>query len=89
VLSVSDSGPGIQPADRAKIFERFYRSPTARATPGSGLGLAIVAQVVSQHSGQITVGDSRFGGAKFEVWLPGKDGANGSTSDGANGISAS
>jgi two-component system sensor histidine kinase MprB len=85
VLSVSDSGPGIRPEDRAKIFERFYRSPTARATPGSGLGLAIVAQVVSQHSGQITVGDSRFGGAKFDVWLPGKDPAN----DGANRISAS
>jgi two-component system sensor histidine kinase MprB len=43
-LSVTDTGPGIDEADRPHVFDRFYRASTARGMPGSGLGLAIVAQ---------------------------------------------
>ena len=48
-LVVSDHGPGIPPQERDLVFERFYRSTSARAMPGSGLGLAIVKQVVVKH----------------------------------------
>ena len=50
-LVVSDHGPGIPPHERRLVFERFYRSTSARAMPGSGLGLAIVKQVVLKHGG--------------------------------------
>jgi two-component system, OmpR family, sensor histidine kinase MprB len=52
-VAVSDEGPGIPPADLPFIFDRFYRSPTARALPGSGLGLAIVRQIAEIHRGRI------------------------------------
>lgn len=73
VLSVADSGPGIDPADRPHIFDRFYRADGARSQPGSGLGLAIVAQAVTQHGGSIIVGDSPTGGARFDVAIPGHE----------------
>ncbi len=72
VLSVADSGPGIDAADRPHVFERFYRSEGARALPGSGLGLAIVAEAVAQHGGVITVSDSPTGGARIDAALPGR-----------------
>ncbi len=50
-IEVLDSGPGIDPADSDQIFERFWRSDTARGLPGSGLGLSIVAQIATQHGG--------------------------------------
>ena len=50
-LVVADHGPGIPPQERQLVFERFYRSASARAMPGSGLGLAIVKQVVIKHGG--------------------------------------
>ncbi|QGU04039.1 HAMP domain-containing sensor histidine kinase [Corynebacterium comes] len=71
-LSVSDSGPGIRPEDRARVFERFYRAPEARSQPGSGLGLAIVKQTVERHGGAVRVEDSEDGGTRFLVELPGR-----------------
>jgi signal transduction histidine kinase len=52
-VTVSDQGPGIPAADLPYIFDRFYRSPAARARPGSGLGLAIVRQIAETHGGRI------------------------------------
>ncbi len=52
-LTVSDAGPGIPEQDRGLVFERFYRSDSARSMPGSGLGLAIVRQVVARHGGSV------------------------------------
>jgi len=54
-LCVSDTGPGIPAEDLPHVFERFYRSSTARSRPGSGLGLAIVKQVANQHGAALTV----------------------------------
>jgi len=54
-LWVSDTGPGIPAEDLPHVFERFYRSSTARSRPGSGLGLAIVKQVANQHGAALTV----------------------------------
>jgi two-component system, OmpR family, sensor histidine kinase MprB len=75
-IVVSDEGPGIAPEERGLVFERFYRSTSARAMPGSGLGLAIVKQVVVKHGGVIRVGETVPGGqppgTSFFVLLPGR-----------------
>jgi two-component system, OmpR family, sensor kinase len=55
---VSDTGPGIPPAERARIFERFYRGTGGRATgPGTGLGLAIVAELAERWGGSVELLD--------------------------------
>ena len=73
VVTVEDDGPGVPVADRDRIFERFVRLDQARGRPdgGSGLGLAIVREIVRGHGGEVTVGDSTLGGARFEIRLPG------------------
>lgn len=72
VLHVDDDGPGIPPADRRRIFDRFTRldEGRARAAGGSGLGLAIVHSIVSRHGGSVEVNDAPTGGARFTVRLP-------------------
>jgi two-component system sensor histidine kinase MprB len=72
LLQVADQGPGIAEKDLAHVFERFYRSPEARATPGSGLGLAIVRQIAENHGGRVAAARAAGGGALLGVWLPGK-----------------
>lgn len=71
-LVVRDHGPGIDPAERELVFERFYRSDAARATPGSGLGLSIVRQIVTSHGGTVVAGapDDGSGGAVLVLRLP-------------------
>lgn len=71
-LDVEDDGPGVPPADRERVFDRFFRGEAARhqRADGSGLGLAIAAWIVRRHQGQIEVGDSDLGGARFTVRLP-------------------
>jgi two-component system sensor histidine kinase MprB len=75
-LVVSDQGPGIPPQERRLVFERFFRSTSARAMPGSGLGLAIVKQVVLKHGGTLRVEDAVPGGqppgTSIRVVLPGR-----------------
>ncbi|MFI9272833.1 sensor histidine kinase [Kitasatospora sp. NPDC052896] len=68
VLTVDDSGPGIPPAERAAVFDRFHRR---RDSPGSGLGLTLVAQQVALHRGTVTVSAPPDGyGCRIEVRLP-------------------
>jgi len=70
-VTVSDSGPGIALEDRPHVFDRFWRSASARGLPGSGLGLSIVAQVVNELGGVVTVDrDPELGGARFTLTLP-------------------
>ena len=70
-VTVADSGAGISNEDRQYVFDRFWRSPSARALPGSGLGLAIVAQVVAELHGSVAVDhDPRLGGARLTISLP-------------------
>jgi two-component system sensor histidine kinase PrrB len=68
-LVVDDDGPGVQPADRERIFEPFVRANGASAeeVPGSGLGLALVAQQVRDHHATVDVDESPLGGARFSV----------------------
>ncbi len=67
---VRDHGPGIDPADVDRIFDRFHRSDAARSLPGSGLGLAIVRQVVETNGGRVFAGNHPEGGAVVGFDLP-------------------
>jgi two-component system sensor histidine kinase MprB len=69
-LDVRDHGPGIAPEDLPRVFDRFYRAPTARSLPGSGLGLAIVRQVITAHGGSVTASCPPDGGTLIHVELP-------------------
>jgi two-component system sensor histidine kinase MprB len=69
-LTVTDTGPGIDEADRPHVFERFYRATAARGMPGSGLGLAIVAQTATQHGGTVTVAPHAPHGTVITIRLP-------------------
>jgi two-component system sensor histidine kinase MprB len=75
---VRDHGPGIDEADLPLVFERFYRSPTARGTPGSGLGLAIVRHVLEAHGGTAEAANAPGGGAVFTLRFPPGDAEGGS-----------
>ncbi|MDN5744907.1 MAG: HAMP domain-containing histidine kinase, partial [Nocardioidaceae bacterium] len=76
VLTVDDQGPGIAEDDRARIFDRFWRSPDARTMPGSGLGLAIVRQVAERHSGAVHATENGTGGARLVLRMPGQEKRN-------------
>jgi two-component system, OmpR family, sensor histidine kinase MprB len=69
-VTVRDHGPGVDAADAPHIFDRFYRSLSARGIPGSGLGLAIAKQAVEAHGGHIEVRNAAGGGAEFVVRFP-------------------
>ena len=71
-LRISDQGPGIPDDELPHVFDRFWRSPSARNAPGSGLGLSIVAQTIKAHGGWVKAGRSAEGGAEFIVRLPGE-----------------
>ncbi|WP_020122946.1 HAMP domain-containing sensor histidine kinase [Streptomyces canus] len=71
VLTVRDHGPGIPAEELPYVFDRFWRSPSARALPGSGLGLSIVARTVQQSGGEVTLGRAEGGGTIATVRLPG------------------
>jgi signal transduction histidine kinase len=72
LITVGDSGPGIPPRDRDRIFDRFFRldSSRNRQDGGYGLGLAISRAIVEAHGGEIGVGESSLGGAEFRIELP-------------------
>jgi two-component system, OmpR family, sensor histidine kinase MprB len=69
-VTVRDHGPGIDPEDLPRVFDRFYRAPAARSMPGSGLGLAIVRRVIDGHGGSVTVEPARGGGTIARIHLP-------------------
>jgi len=70
-LAVSDTGPGIPPDDRERVFERFVRLDPARSpTSGAGLGLSIARWIVERHHGTVTIEPRPSGGSTFIVCLP-------------------
>ncbi|KAA1179504.1 sensor histidine kinase [Rhizobium tropici] len=69
LLWVEDNGPGIPEAERAQVFERFYRI-MGTEPEGSGLGLAIVREVVDGAGGSVTLGEATGGGLLVSVRLP-------------------
>ena len=75
LLEVEDTGPGIAPGERLKVFERFYRILGSNA-PGSGLGLAIVREIAQQHGAEIQIFNNprsthkKFPGSLFRLTFP-------------------
>ncbi|MDG9718717.1 HAMP domain-containing sensor histidine kinase [Streptomyces sp. DH24] len=70
-LTVRDHGPGIAADELPHVFDRFWRSPSARALPGSGLGLSIVARTVQQAGGEVRLSPAQGGGTVATIRLPG------------------
>ncbi len=70
IIEVTDHGAGIAPNERARIFDRFWRSPSVKTRmPGSGLGLSIAHAIARAHNGDLTV-ESRPGETTFRLSLP-------------------
>ena len=71
-LQVEDNGIGISPADRKRIFEKFYRSEAAMAgnVKGSGIGLTLVDHIVKAHGGKISLESEPGKGTKVTIRLP-------------------
>jgi signal transduction histidine kinase len=75
-LSVTDTGPGIPEADRARALERFVRLDSARTAQGAGIGLSLAAAVAELHGGRLELsdgaGDPLAPGLRAALILPGK-----------------
>jgi signal transduction histidine kinase len=71
-LTVADDGPGIPPAERDRVFERFTRLDDARSagSGGAGLGLAIARDIAERHGGTLTLEPEDSAGARFVFRLP-------------------
>ena len=71
-VAVQDNGPGFNPDDLSRVFEKFYRGEQARsrATGGGGLGLAIAKGIVEAHNGRIWANNVSDGGARVSFSLP-------------------
>ena len=72
LVLVDDAGPGVPPAERERVFERFARGDRAArgSMAGAGLGLAIVEEAAAGHGGAAWVSDSPTGGARFSLAVP-------------------
>ncbi len=67
---VRDTGPGIDPADTERIFQRFQRGDDTRGPEGSGLGLSIVRAIATAHGGEVSLDSTPGEGATFTLVLP-------------------
>ncbi|MFZ5956797.1 ATP-binding protein [Pseudomonas knackmussii] len=71
ILEVTDNGPGIPEAERARVLERFYRGVGEKAPQGSGLGLSIVARIAERHGARLALGAGAEGrGLQVRVYFP-------------------
>ena len=72
-IAVEDEGPGVDPAERERIWEPFRRGERAvgSVAVGSGIGLSVVREIVGWHEGAAWVEDAPGGGARFVIDLPG------------------
>jgi len=68
-VELEDDGPGIAPAERSRVLERFYRVPGTSGT-GSGLGLAIVREIAASHGASVAIADSPSGGCRVAITFP-------------------
>jgi signal transduction histidine kinase len=69
-LAVADTGDGIAPEVRDRVFEPFWRGDAARSSPGTGLGLALTKRIVESLGGEIEVESEPAGGSRFAISLP-------------------
>jgi signal transduction histidine kinase len=68
-LEVMDTGPGIAPQDRERVFDRFYRRAAAQES-GTGLGLAIVKAIAERHGARVSLTEASGGGLHVTVSFP-------------------
>ena len=82
-ITISDQGPGVDPADLPHLFERFWRGDRSRSRGGggTGLGLSIVKQLVELHGGEVEAQLPTEGGLRVIVTLPVSKSANASASE--------
>ena len=75
VVEISDSGPGIPPAELEFIFDKFHRAGDneANSVEGTGLGLSIVRQIIEHYGGHIWAANRQGGGSVFTFTVPVKD----------------
>ena len=66
ILTISDSGPGIAPEVKDKIFDPYFTTKS----DGTGIGLSLSHRIVTDHGGSLTVADSDLGGAEFRIEIP-------------------
>ena len=69
-IDVTDTGPGIPEAEQAKIFQRFYRSPSASEEEGVGIGLYLARQIAAGQGGYLKVASRPGEGSTFSLFLP-------------------
>lgn len=69
-MRVTDHGRGMAPAQRARIFERFYRADPSGSIPGTGLGMPLAKEVMDLHGGEIEIESVPGEGTTFTLWLP-------------------
>jgi signal transduction histidine kinase len=69
-ITVSDTGPGVPPAERDAVWRRLYRGDASRSQRGLGLGLTLVRAIAEAHGGTATVGSAPEGGAQFQLRFP-------------------
>jgi signal transduction histidine kinase len=70
LVSITDQGQGIDTAEQAYIFDKFYRGSRQRLLHGTGMGLAIAKAILRAHNGGIEVSSHRDQGATFTFWVP-------------------
>jgi signal transduction histidine kinase len=70
LISVRDTGIGIAPSDKGRIFEKFYRVESSRSIPGNGLGLSYVRSMVNAMAGTVSVESAPGQGSTFTIKLP-------------------
>lgn len=69
-IEISDTGPGIDPTEKERIFDRFYRGEKSRSSSGNGLGLCLARTLIHAHGGTITVQSEPKKGSTFIVIFP-------------------
>jgi signal transduction histidine kinase len=69
-ITIANGGSGIPPEEAERIYEKFYRSPSALSHPGTGLGLYLVNQIAHRHGGSVSLASQPGQGATFTVTLP-------------------
>lgn len=87
-LRVANTGPGIAPEDRARVFQRFFRAEHTADRTGQGLGLSLVRELALAHGGEVALVDSAAGWTEFLLTLP-KDAGTASNPAGGRDVSTS
>ncbi len=70
IISVEDSGPGIDEAEQEQIFDRFYQSSHSSTKVGTGIGLTLAREYARLHNGSLKVESGKYGGSRFQLTVP-------------------